>query len=89
MSKRKSALRTEDSILIPRNPLIVDTNVVETIEHCKGVISWLAHIEQPFAGDGELAAAEAHILHMVSDALEFAQAVLEDRAESRAEVNHG
>ena len=58
----------------PANGLIQDTPAA-TIERCKGVINWLAHIEQPFTG-GEMDAAEADVLLMVSDALGHAEKVV-------------
>jgi hypothetical protein len=61
----------------PINGLIQDTPA-NTIERCRGVINWLAHIEQPFTG-GELAAAEADVLHFVSDALEHAEKAFRTR----------
>jgi hypothetical protein len=54
----------------PTNYLIQNTPW-HTIERCKGIINWLAHIEQPFTG-GELDAAEADVLLLVADALDHA-----------------
>ncbi len=58
----------------PINGLVQDTPA-QTLERCRRLVSWLAHIEQPFAS-GELAAAESDVLHMVVDALEHAEKVL-------------
>ncbi len=77
MAKQKSTLRTDDSIIIPRNPLCMDTSAAETISRCKHVVQYLAATEHPFM-DEFLDAAEGHILDMVSEALEFAQAQIED-----------
>jgi hypothetical protein len=55
----------------PANCLVQDTPA-NTVQRCRRVIGWLAHIEQPFS-DGELDAAAADILHMVTDALEHAE----------------
>jgi hypothetical protein len=74
----------------PANGLIQDTPA-RTIERCKGVISWLAHIEQPFSG-GELDAAEADVLLMVADALGHAEKVVRSvgaQADAQMEVAHG
>jgi hypothetical protein len=48
----------------PANRLIQDTPA-GTIERCKCVIDWLAHIEQPFSG-GDLDAAEAVVRNVGS-----------------------
>jgi hypothetical protein len=58
----------------PTNGLVQDTPAA-TIEKCKDVITWLAHIEQPFSG-ASLDAAEADVLLMVSDALGHAEKVV-------------
>lgn len=58
----------------PVNGLVQDSPA-QTIERCRGIIDWIAHIEQPFSG-GALAAAEADVLHMVVDALEHAEKVV-------------
>jgi hypothetical protein len=72
----------------PSNGLVQDTPA-HTIDRCKGVIKWLAHIEQPFTG-GELDAAEADVLHMVADALEHAERVVREVGSlADAEVAHG
>jgi hypothetical protein len=72
----------------PANCLVQDTPA-HTIERCKGVVNWLAHIEQPFTG-GELDAAEADVLRMVADALDHAERVVRDFGSlADAEVNHG
>jgi hypothetical protein len=74
----------------PVNGLIQDTPA-HTIERCKGVISWLAHIEQPFCGSA-LEAAEADVLHMVVDALDHAEKVVRSigaQPDAHAEAVHG
>ena len=58
----------------PINGLVQDTPAL-TLERCRRVISWLAHIEQPFSG-GELDAAQSDVLHMVVDALDHAGKVI-------------
>ena len=58
----------------PPNGLIQDAPA-DTVARCKGVISWLAHIDRPF-NDERLAAAEADVLLMVVDALEHAEKVI-------------
>jgi hypothetical protein len=58
----------------PVNGLVQDTPA-QTLERCRRVVSWLAHIEQPFAS-GELDAAESDVLHMVVDALDHAHKVI-------------
>lgn len=58
----------------PINGLVQDTPA-QTLERCRRVVSWLAHIEQPFRS-GELDAAEADVLHMVADALDHAEKVV-------------
>jgi len=64
----------------PSNGLVQDTPA-GTIEHCRRIISWLAHIEQPFGegADGELGAAQSDILHLVGDALEHAETTFRSR----------
>jgi hypothetical protein len=61
-------------IIGPKSPVntLVQSTPANTLERCRGVIRWLAHIEQPFSGE-ELAAAEADILNLVGDALEHAE----------------
>jgi hypothetical protein len=86
------ALQEHGGAHIPRpaNCLIQDTPA-STIERCKDVISWLAHIEQPFTGQS-LDSAEADILHMVTDALGHAERVVRSvgaKADAQAEVSHG
>jgi hypothetical protein len=72
----------------PANGLVQDTPA-HTIDRCKGVIKWLAHIEQPFSG-GELDAAEADVLLMVADALEHAEKVVRSVGSmADGEVAHG
>ena len=76
----------------PLNGLVQDTPA-HTIERCKDVINWLAHIEQPFASDN-LAAAESQVLHMVVDALGHAEKVVRSigsqaDAEREGGVAHG
>jgi hypothetical protein len=74
----------------PANCLVQDTPA-STIERCKDVIDWLAHIEQPFTGEA-LDSAEADILHMVTDALEHAEKVVRSvgaLADAQAGVAHG
>ena len=58
----------------PPNGLIGDKPAV-TIQRCKQIISFFAHIEEPFHGE-ELEAAKADILNGVADALEHAERVL-------------
>jgi len=58
----------------PANGLIQDT-AGATVERCRRIIDWLAHIGQPFS-DGELQAAEADVLHLVVDALEHSEKVI-------------
>jgi hypothetical protein len=72
----------------PSNGLIQDTPA-DTVGRCKSVVDWLAHIEQPFTG-GNMAAAEADVLHMVVDALEHAENVIRQVGSlADAEVAHG
>jgi hypothetical protein len=72
----------------PTNGLVQDTPA-HTIDRCKGVIKWLAHIERPFSG-GELDAAEADVLLMVADALEHAEKVVRSvGGMADGEVAHG
>jgi hypothetical protein len=58
----------------PINGLIQDTPA-NTIDRCRQLVNWLAHIERPFSGD-ELDAAEADVLHFVVDALDHAEKVV-------------
>jgi hypothetical protein len=58
----------------PANCLVQGTPAA-TIDRCRGVIRWLAYIEQPLIGE-EMDAAEADVLLMVSDALEHAEKVV-------------
>lgn len=58
----------------PVNGLIQDSPG-HTIERCKRIVSWLAHIQQPFR-DAELDAAECDVLHWVADALQHAEKVV-------------
>jgi hypothetical protein len=55
----------------PANRL-VDANPANTIENCRRIIDWLAHIEEPFS-DGELDVAKADVLHLVVDGLEHVE----------------
>jgi hypothetical protein len=72
----------------PANVLIQDSPA-ETVERCKCIVDWLAHIEQPFTG-GNMVAAEADVLHMVVDALEHAENVIRQVGSlADAEVSHG
>lgn len=83
-------LRTYGGAHIPRpaNVLIQDSPAA-TVERCKCIVDWLAHIEQPFTG-GDLAAAEADVLHMVVDALEHAEKVIREVGSlADGEVAHG
>jgi hypothetical protein len=69
-------LQRQGGAHIPRPPngLIQDTPA-STIDRCRQVVSWLAHIEQPFSG-GELDAAQSDVLLMVADALGHAEKVV-------------
>jgi hypothetical protein len=58
----------------PANGLIQDTPG-HTVDRCKAVINWLAHIEQPFHDSG-LDAAQADVLLLVVDALDHASRVV-------------
>jgi hypothetical protein len=58
----------------PRNRLIGDSTA-QTIERCRCIVSWVAHVHEPFHRD-ELEAAKADILHSVADALAHAEMVL-------------
>jgi hypothetical protein len=71
----------------PVNRLVQDTPA-QTIDRCRQIVNWLAHIEQPFRG-GDLDAAEADVLHMVADALEHAEKVVRSVGSlADAEVTH-
>ena len=67
-------------IIGPKPPInvLVQATPANTLEHCRGVIDWLAHIEQPCSNDA-LSSAEADILHLVSDALEHAERAFRTR----------
>jgi hypothetical protein len=67
-------------IIGPKPPIngLVQPTPADTLERCKRVINWLAHIEQPFRG-GELDAAESDVLHLVRAALEHAEATVRTR----------
>lgn len=85
-------LQKQGGAHIPRpvNCLVQDAPAA-TIERCTSVISWLAHVEQPFSG-GDLDAAEADVLQMVVDALRHAKKVVRSvgaQADVQAEVAHG
>ena len=58
----------------PPNGLVGDEPAV-TIQRCKQIISFFAHIEEPFHGE-ELEAAKADILNGVADALDHAERTL-------------
>jgi hypothetical protein len=82
-------LRKSGGAHVPRPPnfLIQDTPA-QTIERCKRVVNWLAHISQPLRG-GDLDAAEADVLHTVVDALEHAERVVRSiGAQADLEVAH-
>jgi hypothetical protein len=72
----------------PSNGLIQDSPA-DTVERCKCVVDWLAHIEQPFTGRN-MASAEGDVLQMVVDALEHAEKVIREVGSyADAEVAHG
>ena len=80
-AERRSAVRSLQKgggahLARPQNLLVSDTPR-ETVERCRRIIDWLAHIEEPFSGE-ELEAAKADVLHGVVDALKHAETVLFD-----------
>jgi hypothetical protein len=75
----------------PPNRLIGDSPA-ETVERCKGIVSWFAQIE--IEGEGDWA--KINTLHGVVDALEHAETVLrqvgslaDPLKDGLAEVSHG